>query len=342
MADDGTAAAAAAAVECERLIWSLNPHALSEQPSTDGRSWAGSVQSEVRRFGLQAALPVPSRPAAPYYRAAVIMMVKDEADIITENLLWLYAMGIRRMVILDNASTDGTATQLALFRHDHPDLELVSVYDPMVRYMQAEKTTGLYRMALSLWPDLRWVLPIDADEFLIPLRGLQVFDTVPPGIDALTIPKVIHFRQSTGAEGAERGVMARMACRSPLFVVPPKIAAVHDPLLTITQGNHKVALLDHRPPRYDGGFAFGLYYREFPTRSFEHFLRKVRNGGPAIRAAEAYLGRPVGGEHWTQYYDQLQSGGEVQLLETYRREWVREFAPGFVADAFCGAASLTA
>ena len=136
--------------------------------------------------------------------------------------------------------------------------------------------------------------------------------------------------------------MARMACRSELFVVPPKVAAVHDPLLTITQGNHKVALLDRRPARYKGGFGFGLYYREFPTRSFEHFLRKVRNGGRAVRAAEAYLGRPVGGEHWTQYYDQLQSGGEVQLLETYRREWIREYGPGFVSDAFHGAASLTA
>ncbi len=329
-------AGAEAVVECERLIWSLNPRSLSEQPTIDARSWAGSVQAEVRRFGLAPQLGMPSMPAAPYLRAAVVMMVKDEADIITQNLLWLHAIGLRRMIVLDNNSTDGTAMLLTLFAHDHPEVELVTVHDPLVRYMQAEKTTGLYRMALSLWPDLRWVFPIDADEFLIPQMGLTALDSVPSGIDALTIPKVIHFRHSLTAEGAELSVMERMAYRSPLFVVPPKIVAVHDPFIRITQGNHKVSLLDNRPPAYQGGFSLGFYYREFPTRSFEQFLRKVRNGGPAIRAAEAYLGRPIGGEHWVQYYDQLRAGGEVQLLETYRREWVRGEAQDFVLDSFAG------
>jgi hypothetical protein len=329
-------AMAAATHECERLIWSLNPRSLSEQPTIDVRSWAGSVQSEVRQFGLAPVLLAASLPAPAYLKAAVVMMVKDEADIILQNLCWLHAIGVRRMIVLDNNSSDGTALKLTLFAHDHPEVELVTVHDPLVRYMQAEKTTGLYRMALSLWPDLRWVFPIDADEFLIPQRGLAVLDQVPSGIDALTIPKVIHFRHSLSAEGAELGVMERMAYRSPLFVVPPKVVAVHDPFIRITQGNHKVLLMDNRPAAYEGGFSYGFYYREFPTRSFEHFLRKVGNGGPAIRAAEAYLGHSVGGEHWTTYYDQLQAGGEAQLLEVYRREWVRGAAAEFVLDGFSG------
>ena len=318
---------------CEELIWKQNPGALREQPLVDPGSWAGAVQHELATFGIGAPLRTPSAPGEPYLAAAVVMMVKDEADIIGENLSWLHHIGLRRFILLDNASTDDTAPIIERFRRAHRDTELLVVHDPLVRYMQAEKTTGLYRLAISIWPDIRWVIPADADEFLIAEHGLGVLDRVEPGTDAISVPKTIHF-QRQGSDHANPSVMGRMDYRSPLFCVPPKVIAKQDLFMTITQGNHKVRLVDDRPPRYSGGFRLGLYYREFPTRSFAHFLRKISNGGPAIKAAEAFLGRKVGGEHWVDYHNALLAGGEEHLLGIYRREWVREDVDGFVIDPF--------
>ena len=272
----------------ESFIWGHDPISLKEQPLIDPTTWAGAIQRETVSFGTGATLHTPDQPGPAYAGAAVVMMAKDEADIIGENLVWLYATGARRFIIDDNGSTDATAVIIERFRRARHDVELLVLKDPIVRYMQAEKTTGLFRLALSIWPDLRWVVPVDADEFLIAERGLGVLDAVDGGVDAVAIPKAVHFRPP-GAVHAGGSIMGKMDHRSPMFCVPPKIITRTNILTTITQGNHKVRLLDNRPPVYAGGFGLGLYYREFPTRSFEHFLRKIRNGGPAVKAAELHL-----------------------------------------------------
>ena len=318
---------------CEQLIWQSNPEALRQQPLTSRGSWAGAVQHDLVSFGLDGQLRLPGRAGEPYLGAAMVMMAKDEADIIGENLTWHYAAGLRRFIFIDNGSTDETAVIIKRFQRLRLDAEVIVVNDPIVRYMQAEKTTGLYRLALSIWPDIRWVIPADADEFLVATDGLSVLDDVPNGIDALSVAKVIHFRE-LGRPFNGRSRMEQMTVRSPPFCVPPKIIARHDLFLTITQGNHKVRLVDNRVPVYAGAFGHGLYYREFPTRSFEQFLRKVRNGGPAIKAAEAFLGHKVGGEHWIKYHDELLAGGEEHLLGVYQRDWIRDVSNGFVHDLF--------
>lgn len=317
---------------CEELVWALNVHALRDQPPIDPHCWAGAVQSELLQFGIDARLAIPERPAPPFLGAAVVMMVKDEADIIAENLTWLYHTGIRRLVVLNNGSTDETGEILKRFGRLYNDVELLVLNDPLVRYMQAEKTTGLCRLAISVWPDIRWVIPIDADEFLIAERGIHILDEIDMHFDVVSIPKVIHFRNQDMRD-ENRSVMHRMNLRSPPFVVPPKSIGRNNLFMTIGQGNHKVRFIDDRPPVYIGGFQFGLYYREFPTRSFSQFLRKVVNGGTAIKDAERFLGRAVGGEHWLRFHDLLLSGGEKEIFEIYQREWIKHDGGG-IADPF--------
>jgi hypothetical protein len=127
---------------------------------------------------------------------------------------------------------------------------------------------------------------------------------------------------------------------SPIFEVPPKIALRADLDLSITQGNHMVARVSCSG-RYEGGFKHGLYYREYPVRSFEHFLRKTRNGGRAIRSAEAFVGHSVGGGHWLEVYDLLHSAGEAALFERYQHHWISDAHERFRFKSFRGAASVS-
>lgn len=317
----------------EEQIWNLNIHALRDLPPIDPHCWAGAVHNELQRFGMDARLQTPEASGAPFLAAAVVMMVKDEGDIIGENLTWLYHIGIRRFIVINNESIDNTEKILNNFDCIYKDVELLVLRDPLVRYMQAEKTTGMYRLALSIWPDIRWIIPVDADEFLIAEHGISVLDEIDGRFDAVSIPKTVHFRSGDTHESSE-SVMRRMPLRSTLFIVPPKIIGRNNLLMTIEQGNHKVRFIDERPPVYIGGFQFGLYYREFPTRSFTHFLRKIANGGRAIKEAEAFLGRKVGGEHWVRLYEQLQEGGEEGLFEIYQRDWIRTDGERCIIDPF--------
>lgn len=261
-------------------------------------------------------------------------MVKDEADIIHANLCWLHHIGARRFMVMDNMSADGTWQELMRFQADRPDAELLLIRDPVIAHYQSEKISAMAHLAKARWPDLDWVLPVDADEFCQAKRGLQALGEVPGHVQALTVPKVIHFLRKGSKEASPgRADFANMSVRSSLFCVPPKVMARADPALRIRQGNHSVFAEHDMPVIYAGAFGYGFFHREFQTRSFAQFLRKVRNGGAAILAARAD-GRNVGGEHWLAWHKTLAEQGEAGLRAVYEEQCFREPGGGYVHDHF--------
>jgi hypothetical protein len=318
----------------DSLIWRHDPLALANLPPALPGSWAGAVQQEIQRNGLSSPLPVPGVPRPAVMNCAAITMIKDEADIIHANLAWLYRQGLRRFIVMDNLSTDATVTEIRRFVSGHAGADLVLLRDPIVAHFQAQKVTSMARLAVTRWPDLDWILPIDADEFCIPIDGFETLATVPGDIDALTVPKAIHFLDKAAVGADHTGnVFSRMPIRSGLFSVPPKIIARASLGLEIEQGNHKSLMPHGFPTRYAGGFAFGFYHREFQTRSFAQFLRKIRNGGAAILAARA-TGANVGGEHWMDWHALLIERGEAALHARYLVECHRASGDGFALDPF--------
>ncbi|MGI4955671.1 MAG: glycosyltransferase family 2 protein, partial [Janthinobacterium lividum] len=296
--------------QAEHAIWSQNFGTLQSLPQLDPASWAGSIQSESKRFGIDAPLEWPAHAQPAYHQACAIMMLKDEADIVRLNLEWLYFTGVRKFALINNGSTDHTQAEIEQFRADRPEAEVVTIFDPIVRYLQAVKTTALFRWAITMWPDVRWVFPVDADEFLVATKGLSILDAVQNNVRGITIPKVVHFRHRVGDEPSGGNILSRMGLRSKPFVVPPKVICRADLDLTITQGNHRVNSATGKAVDFTGGLALGIYYREFQTRDYDHFRRKVLNGGAAILAAQKHIGGGIGGDHWLKWYDTLQQGGD--------------------------------
>jgi hypothetical protein len=320
---------------CERCIWSLDHEGLIRTGPCDPASWAGSVQKELLDNTTAPDLGGEPGPFAAFPRCAAVSMIKDEADIIGHNLRWLYHIGVRRFVVMDNMSTDGTLAEIARFQADRPDADMLLLEDQTVAHYQAEKVSAMAQLARRRWPDLDWILPVDADEFCIARHGLTALAYVPAGVHALTIPKAIHFLRPGAPAADAPNPMAAMDVRSALFVVPPKIILRASPDLHVTQGNHKAVHMRGSAVVYSGGFQWGFYYREFQTRSFAHFLRKVRNGGRAILAARADH-RDVGGEHWMGWYDVLTRAGEAGLRRAYETECLRVPGGGFVTERFAG------
>jgi hypothetical protein len=319
-----------------RLIFDLDIVGLARLPRCPPRSWSGAFQNELLDLGANYPIAHPP-PHAPARHVAAVMMVKDEEDIIAINLRWLCRSGFRRFVIIDNASSDGTRQAICNFRANHPDCETVIVDDPLVRFLQAEKTTGALRLATSFWPDVRWVFFIDADEFLITQYDLAALDQLPPEVECIVIPKSIHFRERSGHRFEDEGrqpFWREMLLRSYLFFVPPKIAVRASARIFIHQGNHFASRDDGAKMTCLGGLALGFCYREFQTRSFAHFRRKAITGTAALRAADAHTGAVTAGRHWEQWNNLRHTQSEAGFRDTYRLYHLRDVGGIILKDPF--------
>ena len=321
---------------CETCIWHLDHHGLVRSGRCDPRSWAGSVQKDLLSHTIMPDLTSDAGPFTAYLRCAAVMLIKDEADIIGHNLCWLYHVGVRRFVVMDNLSTDGTQAEIRLFEAAHAEADIVLLEDPTVAYLQAQKTSAMALLAKARWPDIDWILPVDADEFCIARHGLRALDYVSLEVQAVTVPKAIHFLPPHASSKPAATPMSRMTVRSGLFIVPPKVILRALPGLSIGPGNHKVTQAGGGKTVYTGGFQWGFFHREFQTRSFAHFQRKVRNGGAAVLAAREG-GHDVGGEHWVAWHRVLMQEGESGLQQIFETECVRSLGAELTHDQFNGA-----
>lgn len=325
------------------LVWSGKSAELASWERLPPESWLGAVQSDAQHYqALNCVLPQKADFSKAFSDACIVMMVKDEVDIIGWNIRWLYAQGFRRFVVSDNLSSDGTSAILKELRKELPEIELCLIDDPIIRYMQSEKMTGLTRLAGSIWPDVRWAFPIDADEFLFATNGLSVLSRLSSEVDAIVICKVNHYLSTAIFDLREPTLfpLGLMPLRTHLGRQPPKIAFRPRLEYTISQGNHEIWTDQNVSVRYHGGLTLGFYYREFQIRSFAQFRRRVANGGRAVLMAEQHLGRGVGGDHWKQWYHVLQTEGELGLEAIFKEHFVRAPSSDLISDPVTIASDL--
>jgi len=97
-------------------------------------------------------------------RLAVAAIVKDEGASIFEWLAHHAALGVERFFLYDNGSSDDTRAEIAAF----PGPARIDVIDwPMPQGQFPAYADALTRFGRTS----RWMAFIDADEFLIPMRG---------------------------------------------------------------------------------------------------------------------------------------------------------------------------
>lgn len=238
---------------------------------------------------------------------ALVSMVRNEADIVEAWARW-NARQVDFMVVADNLSTDGTREILDGLAGELP---LTVVDDPEPAYRQSEKVSALADRARGM--GAQWVVPADGDELWFSPRGrvadvlahtgrsiglrlAELYDFIPTGID----PDVADPTRRIQWRTVDPSGLAKVACRAVPGVV------VH-------QGNHGADVPGL--PRAKSGLAV----RHYPYRSVEQFVRKVRQGAAAYRAA-GDLPEEMGA-HWRQW-DLFDDDG---LAEVFRRwKWRRD------------------
>jgi hypothetical protein len=218
---------------------------------------------------------------------ALLMMVKDEEDIIDWNLKWHYSLGFRKFFILNNKSSDKTeeiiksfANKVEKFAHVH------LMYDPIVEKYQSQKTTGIFHYALSVYPKLKWIFPIDADEFWCVTRPLNdILSHIPEEYSSVSVKKARYFSTKEEKSVFQEGLLF-MSYRSPFSVGGhSKMFLRASKNLIIGQGNHTCEKANSEPVSYFDGDLCEIRMREFQYRSISQTRKKIINNGISNLAA---------------------------------------------------------
>lgn len=241
-------------------------------------------------------------------RIGLVMIAKNEADVIGHNLRWHFDAGVEHAVVMDHGSTDATADILAGFG------ERVRVIPYDGPYHQGVLTSGLVRTAIAQFGS-DWIIPCDADEFW---TG-DIRNAVTTSANILRVP-TLNFAAADDDDANEPNPVVRMRWK---VVKPPKIPKLPYILKQcqskvmfatrgfrrIHDGNHDVELAAPHLSR-----EHGLSISHYPLRSKQHFFEKVIQGGAALEAAGADAKI---GYHWRRWYAIYKAG---RLDAEWRRQ----------------------
>lgn len=231
----------------------------------------------------------------------IVLLVRDEADIIKA---WLdHHRGVADgLIVTDNGSLDGTREILAA--------EGCEVIDqPPGPYWQSSWVDAMIRRAIRRGAD--WVVPLDADEFIIgDLRG-EIERAGPHNILQI---KSRNFVVTTADDPAEPNPVRRMRYRHESNMTWAKVFFATKNYKVIRQGNHEV---DLRVPRNIKAVDEAvLALNHYPERSWPQYRRKYTQGGEAYWIAD--MPKKLGW-HWRDKYDIYLSGGTAALRDAYEQ-----------------------
>jgi hypothetical protein len=242
-------------------------------------------------------------------RLVMTLKVRDEEDVIEDNLRFHGAMGVDFFIVMDNGSVDRTPEILARYA-DAGLAHVIRDDSGNLRALGAEWYTRMGRMAATEF-GADWVIHNDADEFWWPISGTikEALAGIPDSFGAVVAPRA----EFVGRPAGPGSFAERLVFRERRSTLQPKVAHRADPnVVVLHRGAHEVAAASdgdlwralrppgravHRGVRDVGDEPHGdredirlvwaptwpLRIFHFPLRSFEQFRRRtelsVHQGG---------------------------------------------------------------
>ncbi len=230
-------------------------------------------------------------------RLVAIAVVRNEADIIEPFVRHTLAL-VDRLLVVDHASTDGTRQLLRALVNEGLALDVFT--DEVLANLQQQRCRLLLdRARLDHAAD--WILPVDADEFLVApdRRALDAALHATPHPIALPLR---HYCASLGDDPAETNPVRRIQHRSPVAATAKlclPAALFDDTRIVVGKGSHAV-------------FRDGIALAPHPAAQLElaHFpLRSPAQ--QAIRIVTGELQKLSRGQEWLGLDEHYRPGFEL-------------------------------
>lgn len=241
-------------------------------------------------------------------KVTMTLLVRDEQDIIEDNIRFHHRNGVDSFIVMDNASTDATSDILNRLSREIP---IDYLYQPQVDYAQSEWVTHMARRA-AVDHGADWVINNDADEFWLPEHGRfgTLLTNLPKDVSCVLVKRhnaAVISERNTSLSGQTNPrkscIFETTSLNSIGKQLPGKMLHRASPHVTVSQGNHHAQ--DLLGQVIDAENLFSILH--FPYRSFSNYKHKIRIGGEAY-ARNSVL--PVSiGKTWRVHYDQLRTGG---------------------------------
>lgn len=256
----------------------------------------------------------------PIYNVLLAYLVKDEGDVISQNLNHHYKIGFRNFVVMNNSSSDDTGCLIEHFKNEHPDAFVFILNDFITGYNQGVKTNAMAKYATSLLSivgrGIDWVLPVDGDEFFVPGREHDMKSIFDEALQADI--RNITFSWSNAATSD---------IESPIYPVDDifsrfnlrlkktnhyafKVASRLKDGDEFVQGNHATTLAFKYLEKTMPASRHGSFILHLHMRNISHVRRKVINGGKAALAANIEIAG-----HWKQNYRNYLSRGDEAIRD---------------------------
>jgi glycosyltransferase involved in cell wall biosynthesis len=236
-------------------------------------------------------------------KLVMTLLVRDEEDIVADNLDFHLAQGVDEVIVTDNGSVDGT---LEILRSYEARGLVRIIVEPTDDYSQGVWVTRMARLAATEHK-ADWVINNDADEFWWPREGTlrSVFESLPGDVGAI----VGHRTNFVPRPEDDRPYWERMTLRERESLnpvgkpLPPKLAHRAHPEIVVVQGNHRIKGPDLGSELDDGS----IDILHFPMRSYAQFENKIVKGGAAY-ARNKELPEKTG-RTWRRLYETWEDGG---------------------------------
>lgn len=245
-------------------------------------------------------------------RLVMTLLVRDEQDVLRENIEFHRAQGVDFFVVTDNKSEDSTPDII----RDYERLGIARyIYEGADDYNQSAWVTRMARLAATDYA-ADWVINNDADEFWWPRRGnlSATFAALPPATTVLVAQRHDFVALNTETDVFYRDMVyrKRVSLNTIGKPLPPKVAHRAHPDVEVAQGNHW-AELPGEPVIADG--VVDIFH--FPLRSYAQFTNKIIKGGQAYERNTTHNANV--GSTWRKLYQEYQRNG---LTDFYRKESV--------------------
>lgn len=277
------------------------------------------------------------------------MKVRDEADVIDENLQYHLAQGVDEFIVTDNGSSDGTLDVLQRYR----DAGLLRLTEEPGADFRREAHGWVTRMAQQAATEMGadWVVHVDADEFWWPVGGSlkEVLGEIPERFGVVLAPRPEYPARPSG-NGAWTD---RLTARESHSRLRPKIAHRAHPHARLHRGAHDVDIEGAEEARHAGRAVmrpvkpdrfeerpelvwapiFPARVLHFPIRSIEQYERRVRttiyHGGFSDKAhdelRERYEANGIGALYEELVIDDEEIDARLATGELVRDEALRDF-----------------